>query len=181
MQIFGLISLLIVGTIGIFWSTSNLDKKHTGLGSSEVEMTSQEVVNMAEETVGQINNRTFGSKPLSKEIEVYTGISIMDSVETLDLSGRGLSGSLKAEIRFLTQLKELDLSDNNMTGLPAELGQLSQLELLDVSNNPITGLPHEIGNLQNLKVLDLRGTEYSASDLVMIKQKLPLTTQIITD
>lgn len=115
------------------------------------------------------------------EIEIYDGIRVASDVTELDLSGRNLSGSLKAEIRFLTALRVLNLSDNNFTGLPAEVGQLSQLEVLDLSNNPLTGLPYEIGNLRNLQFLDLRGTQYAESDLQVISAALPATTQILVE
>ncbi|MCB9805928.1 leucine-rich repeat domain-containing protein [Candidatus Nomurabacteria bacterium] len=104
-----------------------------------------------------------------------------DNVEVLDLSHNLLEGSLQAEIRLIKNLRVLDLSDNNFTGVPAEVGQLSQLEILDLSNNPITGLPYEIGNLTNLRVLDLRGTNYAVQDLEIIKQKLSSGVEIRTD
>lgn len=113
-------------------------------------------------------------------VEIYDGISYPDNVVSVSLAGRGLSGSLKAEIRMLSELRELDLSNNNFTGLPAEVGQLSQLEVLDLSNNPFTGLPHELGNLSNLKVLDLRGTNYSEFDLTEIRKTLPASTEVLT-
>lgn len=102
-------------------------------------------------------------------------------IEELDLSGNKLDGALQAEVRHMQNLRVLDLSDNNFTGLPAEVGQLGKLEILDLSNNPITGLPYEIGNLKNLKVLDLRGTNYSEQDLGVIKQGLSASVEIRVD
>ena len=114
-------------------------------------------------------------------VEVYDGISIAKSTRILILSGRGLSGSLKAEVRNLTELEQLDLSNNDFTGLPAEVGQLSKLRILNLSNNPFTGLPYELGNLKNLEVLDLRGTQYANQDLEVIKEGLSPDVTILKD
>lgn len=103
------------------------------------------------------------------------------NIEVLDVSNNNVQGSLQAEIRNMTSLKVLDLSDNMFTGVPAEVGQLSQLEYLDLSNNSITGLPYEIGNLKNLKRLDLRGNKYSEQDLAIIRENLPTTVEILID
>tara|TARA_B100000508_G_scaffold80794_1_gene62786 strand:+ start:3871 stop:4404 length:534 start_codon:yes stop_codon:yes gene_type:complete len=109
----------------------------------------------------------------SRTVFVYDGISVPDDIRNLDLSGKSLKGSLKAEVRYLTRLKILNISDNNFTGVPAEVGQLSELEVLNLANNPVTGLPHEISKLKNLKILDLRGTQYSEYDLNIIQESLP--------
>lgn len=101
------------------------------------------------------------------------------NLEELDLSHNALSGALQAEVRHLQNLRVLDLSNNNFTGVPAEVGQLQKLERLDLSNNQLTGLPYEIGNLQNLKVLNISGNDYSALDLAEIQKKLPATVEII--
>ena len=103
-----------------------------------------------------------------------------DTIE-LDVSDNDLSGSLPAEIRQLTKLQRLNLSQNNFTGVPAEVGQLSELRYLDLSNNSLTGLPYELGNLSKLETLDLRGNSYSTLDLDTIKQKLPSATTILID
>jgi Leucine-rich repeat (LRR) protein len=101
-------------------------------------------------------------------------------LESLDLSGNTLTGALPGEIRFLRDLRSLDLGDNQFTGVPAEVGQLSKLEILDLSNNALTGLPYELGNLSNLKVLRLTGNNYSEADLAVIKKTLPASTVIET-
>ena len=103
------------------------------------------------------------------------------NTEELNLSNNQLDGALQAEVRHLQNLRVLDLSDNQFTGVPAEVGQLSKLEILDLSNNKLTGLPHELGNLSNLKLLNLRGNQYSEFDLNIIRQGLPSNTRIETD
>lgn len=118
---------------------------------------------------------------LSEEVEIYEGVSVPANATALNLSGRQLTGSLKAEIRHLTALQTIDLSSNAFTGVPAEIGQLSELRILDLSNNPLTGLPHELGNLDNLERLDVRGTNASASDVSAIQERLPSTTEVLVD
>jgi len=86
---------------------------------------------------------------------------------------------LPGGIRFLTELQVLNVSGNNMTGIPAEIGQLSNLRILNYSDNGITGLPNELGNLENLEVFNLSGNNPSQQDLNAIRNKLSPTVQII--
>ena len=106
-------------------------------------------------------------------INVHSDITVHKDLEELNLSGQNLSGSLKAEIRRISNLRILNLSDNEFTGLPAEVGQLSRLEILVLKNNKLTGLPHELGNLKSLKYLDVSGNNISMTDITIIKDKLP--------
>ncbi|MDO8521600.1 MAG: leucine-rich repeat domain-containing protein [bacterium] len=108
---------------------------------------------------------------------IFTRIGL----EELDLSDNALDGALQSQVGQLRNLKVLDLSNNNFTGVPAEVGQLRDLEVLDLSDNLLTGLPYELGNLSKLKVLDLSGNKYSKVDLAEIKKKLPSSVLIKTD
>lgn len=55
----------------------------------------------------------------------------------------------------LTQIVRIDLSKNQIKGLPDAIGNLTNLKHLNLSKNQITTLPATLGNLKNLKHLDL--------------------------
>lgn len=164
-----IIALLLVG--GVYFSVKdnqrypNSNNAQTGIDSNPSTVTS--------------NNKKLdlSGKNLSK-VPSYVFSQI--AIETLDVSHNNLEGSLQAEIRHLKNLKSLDLSDNNFSGVPAEIGQLANLESLDLSNNKITGLPLELGNLSRLKFLDLSGNQYSERDLSLIRVKLSSSIVIKT-
>lgn len=94
-------------------------------------------------------------------------------LKELDLSDNALTGALPGEIRFLAALEVLDASGNQMTGVPAEIGQLANLRILDLSDNKLTGLPYELGNLKRLETLDLSGNDVSVQDLDVIRKGVP--------
>lgn len=177
MQFFSLISLLLTIALGVWWFSSSLERQNGGVDSGAETTRYEEALDSARSAAELIE----GSVPSGKSIEIYDGISVNENTESLDLSGRGLSDSLKAEVRHLTKLKTLNLSNNNFTDLPAEVGQLQQLETLNLSNNPFTGLPHELGNLNSLQILDVTGTQAATFDLDIIKAKLPAGTVIRQD
>ncbi len=176
MGIFGIIAVLIV--ILIASTTGFGDGWQSKSADTEVEPETQglAILDDARTAARQLEG---GSRGVT--VAIYDGVSVSSAETILNLSGRGLEGSLKAEIRMVSGLREIDLSNNKFTGLPAEIGQLAELRVLNLANNPITGLPQEIGNLKKLQSLDLRGTNYSQQDLEIIKRGLPATVVIQTD
>lgn len=191
MNFFGIISLVIALAIGVWWIGQGVDSTIND-SSNNSEGGYKNAIDSAKDAAGKLGTSsavptTETDQPKTtdpgtgKSITVYDGIAVSEGVTVLNLSGKGLSGSLKGEVHFLSNLKELNISDNNFTGLPAEVGQLSKLEVLNLSNNPLTGLPHELANLKNLKVLDLRGTNYANADLEVIKKGLPMSVQVLVD
>ncbi len=173
-----LIAVVVAGA-GIFWWTTTKPTGPTSAVNSIVEngggvvKTNVGSTETAKGTTLNSSNRGLVSVPA--DTFAQTGLT------ELDLSHNKLTGALQAEIRNLKNLKVLNLSNNQFTGVPAEIGQLSMLEVLDLSNNQLTGLPNELGNLSNLKRLILTGNEYSKTDLAVIQKKLPATTVITVD
>ncbi len=103
----------------------------------------------------------------------------MTNLRVLKINNNILEGSLIGEVRQMSKLETLDVSNNNMTGMPAEIGQLSNLETLNYSNNKITGLPNELSNLKNnLKTFNLTGNPLSAEQISKLKASLPSTNII---
>ncbi len=182
MNYFGIAALLIVVTVGAWWGGKNFsasEKMAEDNGSYE------SAIKSAKDVAEQVSERTkevTENIPTSgTQVTIYDGVSVSASTKVVNLSGHGYTGSLKAEVRQLSELRELNLSNNKFTGLPAEVGQLNKLEILNLENNPFTGLPYELANLKNLKVLNLRGTNYAPADLEVIKKGLSPSVQILVD
>ena len=188
MNIFIIIAFFV--GIGASLFVMQIIKDDGGVNVSEQENLQEESVVVEPTSAGEPSEQPVDRVPLSgATLDLsYKGLTsvsqnVFDKSElvTLNLSHNELQGSLPGEIRHLQNLKTLDLSDNNFTGVPAEIGQLKQLEVLDLSNNSITGLPYELGNLTGLKTLDLRGTNYATQDLEIIKRTLPASATVLVD
>ena len=82
-------------------------------------------------------------------------------MKELDLSDNQLT-SLPESIGDLAQLKELDLGNNQLTSLPERIGDLAQLKELYLDNNQLTSLPERIGDLAQLKELDLSDNQLTS-------------------
>uniref|UniRef100_A0A0E0NBJ2 Receptor kinase-like protein Xa21 n=1 Tax=Oryza rufipogon TaxID=4529 RepID=A0A0E0NBJ2_ORYRU len=78
-------------------------------------------------------------------------------VMALNVSSKGLSGSIPPCIANLSSIASLDLSRNAFLGkIPSELGRLRQISYLNLSINSLEGrIPDELSSCSNLKVLGL--------------------------
>ena len=79
-------------------------------------------------------------------------LSGLISLEDLDLSNLNLT-TIPAEIASLSQLKNLNLSNNLISDFSI-LNGLTSLQEINISNNKLTGLPSEIASLTSLKSLN---------------------------
>ena len=95
----------------------------------------------------------------------------MGQVQDLNLSGNQL-GTIPPENGGLTSLVTLDLSDNQLTGLPDALLQLDHLTDLNLSGNQLGTIPPEIGGLTSLVILDLSDNRLTGlpSELRQLRQ-----------
>jgi len=82
------------------------------------------------------------------------------NLRQLDLSNNELT-ELPRRISKLKKLQYLNLGQNNLTALPDEICNLTNLSHLYLSNNELTKLPEKIGKLKKLKSLLLSGNVFS--------------------
>ncbi|KAI3423738.1 Protein kinase domain-containing protein [Psidium guajava] len=77
--------------------------------------------------------------------------------------GLGLSGPIPdTTLGKLSKLQTLDLSNNNITGLPSDIWSLGSLRSLNLSSNQISGsLSSNVGNFGSLEVIDVSGNNFS--------------------
>lgn len=137
----------------------------SGRGITEV---SSAVYNKTDTTTLLLSNNAIQTLP--------SQMGKMTKVTVFKIDHNQLKGSLIGEIRQMSQLKTLDVSYNDMTGMPAELGQLHSLETLNYSYNKITGLPNELAQLKdNLKEFNLTGNPLSSAQISKLQTVLPNT------
>ncbi|KFK27504.1 hypothetical protein AALP_AA8G391600 [Arabis alpina] len=75
-------------------------------------------------------------------------------ITTLNLSSSGLTGTIAAAIKNLTQLNTLDLSNNSLTGeVPEFLGNMKSLLVINLSGNDLNGSVPESLQRKGLELL----------------------------
>ncbi|KAL6969508.1 hypothetical protein U1Q18_029220 [Sarracenia purpurea var. burkii] len=88
------------------------------------------------------------------------------SLQFLDLSGNGLSGSIPPQIcTWLPYLVTLDLSGNRLSGpIPPEMVNCKFLNNLVLNDNKLSGtIPYELGRLDRLKSFSVANNDLSGS------------------
>ncbi|KAK1381308.1 hypothetical protein POM88_028052 [Heracleum sosnowskyi] len=124
-----------------------------------------------EHELGKLN---FSSFPYLQTLDLYGcklngsipyQIGMLSKLNYLSLRGNHLSGTLPSSLGNLTYLEYLDVSWNHLTGfIPSELGNLTNLAYLYLSKNNLTGtIPSALGSLTKLKLMDLRFNQFSGS------------------
>lgn len=97
-------------------------------------------------------------EPLSKAGEP------MERVVEIKIGENNLVGTLPAEMGGLTFLRRLQIYGNpDLTGeIPVEWFNLTELRVLELSNNQLSGrIPAELGKLKKLESLNLYGNKFS--------------------
>lgn len=162
-------------------SQSSTSKQDSSRSSQDAKVVDLSNTGLAKVTSNIYNNTTTTDLILSNN-SIQTLPSEMGKMTNLvvfKINQNKLDGSLIGEIRKMTKLRVLDVSNNNMAGMPAEIGRLRNLETLNYSNNRITGLPNELANLKNnLKEFNLSGNPLNTEQINTLKTELP-TTNII--
>lgn len=81
----------------------------------------------------------------------------LNRVTVLNLSSRGLAGSISPSIANLTFLRSLLLMENSFTGLiPPTITQLHRLQHLNLSHNSLQGeIPRNLSYCQNLEIFSV--------------------------
>lgn len=190
-----IVALLVVGGVFLgFKLGNNKSESNSSTTGSTSSSTSSTTKSSSKAVVLDLSNK--GLNKVTSDIYSKTGTTDLilsgNSIRTLPsemgkmtnvvifkIDHNLLEGSLIGEIRQMSKLKQLDLSYNNMTGMPAEIGQLSNLQTLDYSYNKIDGLPNELKNLRNnLKEFNLTGNPLSLDKVNKLKVELPNTNII---
>jgi len=109
-----------------------------------------------------------GNNSLADKIEYYeiseSCLKNAEFVTSLKLRNQGFT-ELPSDLSKFKNLKELDLSDNNLKTLTSAISALTNLEVLNLSGNQLSSIPSEICNIKKLKVLNLSSNKITDGSL----------------
>lgn len=100
-------------------------------------------------------------------IHLSDKIGRLVNLKNLNLSSNNLT-SLSGNIGLLCNLEKLDLCDNKLTKIPKEIGQLKKLKSLNLTDNALKDLPDELVQLKNLKLLRIHGNQIKNISIELI-------------
>lgn len=105
-------------------------------------------------------------------------ICYKSELKDLNLSDLDLT-SIPSAIRLLRSLRFINFQNNQLTILPSEICDLEDLEILNLGNNDLQKIPSELFQLSKLKILILDNNPINALpvDLFLMKNtcKISLT------
>ncbi|WP_421869440.1 leucine-rich repeat domain-containing protein [Marinoscillum sp.] len=95
----------------------------------------------------------FWGNSIANDFSVFT---VLDSIEILDLYNNQITGTLTG-IGNLTKLRELYMGENFVTGeVPAEISNCTELWNLAIENNELSGMSGELFELTTIQNINLR-------------------------
>ncbi|KAK9280241.1 hypothetical protein L1049_013928 [Liquidambar formosana] len=129
------------------------------LGESDLEALLELKKGFQKDPSGQVVG-SWDSKSLTSDgcPQNWYGIECSNgSVTSITLNGVGLVGDFSfSAISSLTMLRNLSISDNQLTGNMLKVGSIESLEMLDLSHNLFNGsIPSELMEIKNLVLLNL--------------------------
>lgn len=112
---------------------------------------------LIDETIKDIfideNLRSEIKEILDKNDEDYIEIEDINEVTELKLDGKNIKDIKGIEV--FTNLRVLDLDNNEIVKIPSKIGELKSLEVLSINNNELEEIPNEIGELESLEELSI--------------------------
>jgi hypothetical protein len=107
--------------------------------------------------VCSLNLRDAGKNAFQEELN--RRMRYFENLRQLDVSKNNLT-EVPAEIVSLKKLQTLSLADNQLTSIPPEIDTMLSLQNLDLSSNKLRSLPKELGNI-GLRTLNISDNEIS--------------------
>lgn len=81
--------------------------------------------------------------------------------EIVDLSNLGIISIPYELLSTLTNMKDLDISNNHLTALPSEFNQLTALQIIEISNNDLQCFPEILKQMNSLEQIHIRHNRLS--------------------
>ncbi|KAG6551375.1 hypothetical protein Mapa_007021 [Marchantia paleacea] len=130
------------------------------------------------EGVGFLKTNWTGGDFPCKGNTTYAGLACSnDQVRDINLRSMKLEGEISPDIIKCNALSNLDLSDNQLTGIiPIQIGQLEQLSILNLSFNNLYGEIPDFSKAQFTNVIDLHNNDLTGSIPTNLGYLLRLTT-----
>eukprot|EP00053_Salpingoeca_punica_P019261 m.193614 g.193614 ORF g.193614 m.193614 type:complete len:1373 (+) comp17602_c1_seq5:88-4206(+) len=132
------------------------DLEHLDVGYNKIEMLLPQLRRLAHLRTLILSGNPLGSSSMRS-------IASLQDLERLELRATGrTAANLPPGLHELTNLTDLDLSENDIAELPEALTQLPALRRLNMGDNKIATLPQSVRNWTNLESLNLSRNSLTA-------------------